>query len=210
MADTCCPPTTKPVDPRFRRALWIALVVNTVMFGVELAGGLAADSVSLLADAVDFLGDAANYALSLFVLMLAPIWRPRAALIKGATMAAYGFFVLAMTVWNASTGTMPEPITMGAIAVLALAANVSVAVMLYMFRHGDANMRSVWLCSRNDAIVNLAVIFAALGVLGSGTAWPDFVVAVAIAALALTSARSVVMQSLAEIREHRFAGEVGN
>ena len=209
MADQCCG-TAPFVDPRFRKALWIALVVNTVMFGVEIAGGLAANSVSLLADAVDFLGDAANYGLSLFVLALAPIWRSRSALVKGWTMGAYGFCVLAKTGWNVVAGATPEPTMMGAIAVLAFIANLSVAFLLYSFRGGDANMRSVWLCSRNDAIVNVAVILAAVGVFGTGTAWPDFAVAIGIAVLALTAARSVIVQSLAEIRGGHAALKVSH
>jgi Co/Zn/Cd efflux system component len=188
-----------PVDPRFRKALWVALIVNSLMFGVEILGGLYAGSVSLLADAVDFAGDAANYALSLAVLSLGLLWRARAALVKGITMGCYGLLVLGKSVWVALYGIAPEPYTMGAIAVLALLANLSVALMLYTFRDGDANMRSVWLCSRNDAIVNLAIIIAALGVLGSGTRWPDLMVAVTISSLALTSAVTVVRQARKEV-----------
>lgn len=187
------------VDPRFRRALWIALVVNAAMFGVEVFGGLRAGSVSLLADAVDFAGDAANYALSLAVLSMGMLWRSRAALVKGLSMGAYGVFVLGKTAWAALAGVPPEPFTMGAIAMLALVANVSVALLLYAHRDGDANMRSVWLCSRNDAIVNVAIGVAALGVFGSGSAWPDLVVAVAIAGLALSAAVSVVRQARGEL-----------
>ncbi|MCY1442213.1 cation diffusion facilitator family transporter [compost metagenome] len=133
------------------------------------------------------------------------LWRARAALVKGLTMGAYGLFVLGKTSWEAMSGVPPEPVTMGAIALLALAANVSVAVMLYAFRDGDANMRSVWLCSRNDAIVNVAVGLAALGVLGTGTAWPDLLVAVVIAALALSGAWSIVRQARGEIADHLAA-----
>ncbi|TIC80512.1 cation transporter [Crenobacter intestini] len=190
------------VDPRFRRALWIALVVNAAMFGVEVFGGLRAGSVSLLADAVDFAGDAANYALSLAVLSMGMLWRSRAALVKGLSMGAYGVFVLGKTAWAALAGVPPEPFTMGAIAMLALVANVSVALLLYAHREGDANMRSVWLCSRNDAIVNVAIGVAALGVFGSGSAWPDLVVAVAIAGLALSAAVSVVRQARGELASH--------
>ncbi len=190
------------VDPRFRRALWIALVVNAAMFGVEVFGGLRAGSVSLLADAVDFAGDAANYALSLAVLSMGMLWRSRAALVKGLSMGAYGVFVLGKTAWAALAGVPPEPFTMGAIAMLALVANVSVALLLYAHRDGDANMRSVWLCSRNDAIVNVAIGVAALGVFGSGSAWPDLVVAVAIAGLALSAAVSVVRQARGELASH--------
>lgn len=193
------------VSPRFRKALWVALAINGLMFLVEIIGGLKSGSVSLLADAVDFAGDAANYGLSLAVLAMGALWRARAALVKGLTMGAYGLFVLGKTAWAAMSGIPPEPLTMGAIALLALAANVSVAVMLYAFRDGDANMRSVWLCSRNDAIVNVAVGLAALGVLGTGTAWPDLLVAVAIAALALSAGWSVVRQARSEIAAHAAA-----
>lgn len=204
MAGCCsggCASSKALVSPRFRKALWVALVINTLMFGVEIVGGLKSGSVSLLADAVDFAGDAANYGLSLAVLAMGLLWRARAALVKGLTMGAYGFFVLGKTAWAAMAGVPPEPFTMGAIALLALAANVSVAVMLYAFRDGDANMRSVWLCSRNDAIVNVAVTLAAVGVLGTGTAWPDLLVAGIIAALALSASVSVVRQARGEIAE---------
>jgi Co/Zn/Cd efflux system component len=188
-----------PVSPRFRRALWIALVVNGLMFLVEIFGGLKSGSVSLLADAVDFAGDAANYALSLAVLTHGPLWRARAALTKGVTMGGYGVFVLAKAAWAALSGVPPEPLTMGGIALVALVANVACALLLYAFREGDANMRSVWLCSRNDAIVNIAIAIAALGVFGTGSAWPDLAVAAVIAALALSSAISVVRQARGEI-----------
>jgi Co/Zn/Cd efflux system component len=202
MADCCsgtCSTTEAPVDPRFRLALWIALVVNTLMFGVEFVGGLSAGSTSLLADAVDFAGDAANYALSLSVLSLGLLWRARAALVKGVTMGVYGLLVLAKTGWEILYGLPPEAYTIGAIGALALVANLGVALTLYRFRDGDANMRSVWLCSRNDAIVNLAIIFAAIGVLGSGTRWPDLLVAAIISSLALSSARIVIRQARNEL-----------
>ena len=194
-----CSADKAAVSPRIRKALWIALAINAVMFLVEILGGLHSGSVSLLADAVDFAGDAANYGLSLVVFSMGLMWRARAALVKGLTMGAYGFFVLGKTAWAAMSGVPPEPITMGSIALLALVANISVAVMLYAFRDGDANMRSVWLCSRNDAIVNVAVGLAALGVMGTGTAWPDLGVAGIIAALALSAGMSVVGQARREL-----------
>ena len=202
MTDPCansCSSRRAHASPRFRRALWIALVVNVVMFGIEFAAGLHADSVSLLADAVDFLGDAANYGLSLFVLSMLPVWRSRAALIKGLTMGAYGVYVLIQAGWNATTGVVPEAMTMGAVSLLALTANVAVAALLYAFREGDANMRSVWLCSRNDAIGNVAVMLAALGVFSTGTAWPDLVVAVGMGLLGLTAAQAVVRHARQEL-----------
>ena len=188
-----------PASPRYRRILWIALWINALMFGVEIAGGIAANSVSLLADAIDFAGDAANYGLSLAVLSLGLVWRARAALVKGLSMGAYGLFVLGKTAWGAWAGSVPEPFTMGAIAFLALLANLAVAGMLYAFREGDANMRSVWLCSRNDAIGNVAVIIAAGGVFGLGSGWPDLVVAAIMATLALTAATSVIRQARREL-----------
>lgn len=188
-----------PVPPGYRRALWVALIVNALMAVVEVTSGLAAGSVSLLADAMDFAGDAANYGLSLAVLSLALAWRSRVAWIKGWSMAAFGVFVLGRGVWSLLTGQVPEPLTMGVVGTLALAANVGVALLLYRFREGDANMRSVWLCTRNDALGNLAVLAAALGVFGTGQAWPDLIVAAVMATLALSAARSVLRQARAEM-----------
>ncbi|XYJ08701.1 cation transporter [Telluria sp. B2] len=202
MADCCgggCSTGKPPVDPRYRRVLWIALVVNALMFGVELAGGWATGSVSLLADAVDFFGDAANYGISLFVLGLAPIWRSRTALVKGASMGAYGAFVLGTALWHLASGTVPEAETMGLIGVLALAANGLVAALLFAFRNGDANMRSVWLCTRNDMIGNVAVLLAALGVWQAGSGLPDLFVAAVMGLLGLSAARSVIAHARREL-----------
>ena len=206
MSDHCCAHGCAPKatqDPRYRRILWIALVVNALMFGVEFVGGVQAGSTSLLADAVDFFGDAANYAVSLLVLSMAAIWRSRAALFKGLCMGAFGIFVITKTAWSISTGTLPEPITMGVIGFLALLANLGVAVLLYAYRSGDANMRSVWLCTRNDAIGNVAVMLAAAGVFGSGSGWPDWLVAALMGALALNASVSVVRHAREEMAEHR-------
>ena len=199
MSTHCCPTPDSAVDPRYRRILWIALLVNAAMFLMEIAAGLQAQSVSLLADAVDFFGDAANYGVSLAVLALLPVWRSRAALLKGLTMGAFGIFVLVKAAWNLKTGVIPEPAIMGAVGFVALIANVSVALMLYRYRSGDANMRSVWLCSRNDAIGNMAVILAALGVFGTGRGWPDIVVALMMGVLALLAAISVIRQASHEL-----------
>jgi Co/Zn/Cd efflux system component len=204
MSDSCCShgcsaPSADP-SPRYRRVLWAALAINAAMFAVELAGGLKSGSVSLLADAVDFFGDAANYGIALMVLGMALRWRARAALLKGLSMGAFGVFVLGRAVWSAASGTVPEPVTMGAIGALALVANVSVAAMLYAWREGDANMRSVWLCSRNDAIGNGAVMAAAFGVFGTGSAWPDLAVATVMGGLALSAAHTVIRQARSELR----------
>jgi Co/Zn/Cd efflux system component len=179
--------------------LQIALVANALMFAIELVLGWRADSVALLADAVDFAGDAANYGISLAVLSMAVVWRARAALIKGWSMGAYGAFVAIHALWNLSMGTVPESMTMGVVGILALLVNVGVAIILYAYRDGDANMRSVWLCSRNDAIGNVAVILAAVAVDRLHAGWPDAVIALFMGALALWSARSVVRQARGEL-----------
>ncbi len=208
MSDACCshgcasPAASQ--SPRYRRVLWAALIINVAMFAVELVGGLQSGSVSLLADAVDFFGDAANYGISLVVLGMALTWRARTAFFKGLCMGAFGVFVLGRAAWTAAAGTVPEPVTMGAIGTVALLANVLVAAMLYAWREGDANMRSVWLCSRNDAIGNLAVMAAALGVFGTGSGWPDVAVAVVMGVLALTAARAVLRQAHAELQASRI------
>ncbi|MEJ5990381.1 cation transporter [Ramlibacter sp. PS3R-8] len=188
-----------PVPPGYRRVLWIALVVNALMFALEVGGGLSSGSVSLLADAIDFFGDAANYGLSLAVLAMGVVARARAAAFKAATMLLFGVAVLARAAWGAWNGVAPEPLTMGVIGTLALLANVGVAVLLYAYREGDANMRSVWLCTRNDAIGNVAVLLAAVGVFGSGTRWPDLLVAAVMAGLALTAGLSVLRQARREL-----------
>ena len=197
--DGCSSSTPPSADPRYRRILWIALVVNAAMFVVELGAGVRSGSASLLADAIDFLGDAANYGVSLWVLAMALTWRARAALLKGASMLAFGVFVIGRVAWGAWQGTPPEPFTMGSVGLLALAANLGVAALLYAYREGDANMRGVWLCTRNDALGNLAVMGAALGVLGTGTAWPDLAVAAIMAGLAISGGWSVIRHARQEL-----------
>jgi Co/Zn/Cd efflux system component len=196
--DSVC--ETAPPDPGYRRALWIALVLNALMFGVELVASFAAQSVSLLADAVDFFGDAANYGVALFVLGLAPAWRSRTALWKGWLMVGYGVFVLGKSAWQWSAGVVPEPFVMGWVSLVALAVNVGVAVLLYAHRTGDAQARSVWLCSRNDALGNLAVMGAAGGVWATAHGWPDIAVALVLAGLALSSGTSVIRHARQELR----------
>ena len=186
-------------SPRYRRILWGALIVNAAMFAIEIAAGVQSGSVSLLADAIDFLGDAANYAVSLLVLGMALAWRARAALLKGASMLLFGLFVAGRAAWAFVYGAPPEAVTMGVVGLLALAANVGVAVALYAYREGDANMRSVWLCTRNDALGNLAVMAAALGVFGTGSAWPDLAVAAVMAGLAITAGVTVLREARREL-----------
>ncbi|MGE6660360.1 cation transporter [Pseudomonas sp. NPDC077408] len=205
MSSRCCDSgcSTPAVNPSFRKALWVALAINLIMFVVEIISGLRSGSVSLLADAIDFAGDAANYGITLVVLSMGLVWRSRAAMVKGLTMLAFGVFVLGRAGWSVYADVVPEPLTMGVIGTLALIANVVVALMLYAFREGDSNMRSVWLCSRNDAIGNLAVMIAAAGVFGTGAAWPDLVVALVMAGLALSAGFSVVRQARQELASHR-------
>lgn len=170
------------------------------MFVIEVAFGLRSQSASLLADAIDFAGDSANYAVSIAVLTASLNLRARTALLKAVCMMGFGVFVMARALWGAWTGTVPDAATMGVISLLALAANLGVAWILYAFREGDANMRSVWLCSRNDAVGNLAVMAAAIGVAGSATAWPDLLVAAVMAYLAIQGGLAVLKQARQELR----------
>jgi Co/Zn/Cd efflux system component len=175
--------------------------MNFAMFVVEFASSVESESASLLADAVDFAGDAANYALSLGALALGLRWQSRAALVKGASMAAYGVGVTGFALWRLASGSAPVPMVMGAVGALALAANVGVAVLLYRHRDGNANMRSVWRCSRNDALGNIAVMLAALGVFGTGSNLPDLAVAGVIATLAIVSGTSTLREARTELRK---------
>ena len=190
-----------PPSGRYRLILWIALIVNGGMFLIEVVAGLTADSVSLQADALDFLGDASNYGISLFVFSMALRVRAKAALFKGLVMALFGVWVLGTAVFNALLGTVPGAVTMGVVGTIALFANAAIFAMLWAYRYGDSNMRSVWLCTRNDVIGNFAVLAAAVGVFGTGTGWPDFIVASIMASLALQSAWVIVRQALMEIRQ---------
>jgi Co/Zn/Cd efflux system component len=199
-SDACSETDPRRGDPAFRRILWIVLAINAAMFIVEIVAGLAAGSASLQADALDFLGDTASYAISLFVVGMALRYRSMAALAKGATMGLFGVWVLGTVVWHSVMGTVPEPLTMGVIGSAALVSNAICFGLLYAYRSGDANMRSVWVCSRNDVLGNLAVLLAALGVFGTGTGWPDIIVASAMAALGVSGGWQIMRQSLEELR----------
>lgn len=199
-ADCCNHHSPTSPDPKYRRILWIALIVNAAMFFVEIIFSVQADSVALLADSIDFLGDAGNYAISLWVLAMSVHARAKASLLKAAFMAVFGIVVLVNAVMNVISGVIPNAQTMTLIGFLALAANVGVAILLYAYRNGDSNMRSVWLCTRNDALGNVAVIIAALGVFGTGTAWPDLIVAIIMAVLAFTAAKQIFVQATRELK----------
>ncbi|MES2055303.1 MAG: cation transporter [Pseudomonadota bacterium] len=199
--------TQKPAnDPRWRRVLWIALIVNAAMFGIELVVGATAESRALQADALDFFGDSASYAISLVVAGMALRWRARAAFAKGATLTVLGGWVLVTAGWAALVGASPQAVPMGVIGVMALIANGGVAALLYRYRQGDANMRSVWICSRNDAIGNVAVVLAAGGVFGTGTMWPDLIVATILAVLGLSGGAQIIRQARQELRADRASG----
>lgn len=177
----------------------MALAANTAMFFVEIVSGIAAESRALQADALDFLGDAANYAISLGVAGLALSWRARAAVLKALTMLAFGVWVLGYAIYGLVAGAQPEAETMGLIGALALLVNLAVTALLFSFRSGDANMQSVWICSRNDAIGNAAVLAAAAGVFGTGRAWPDLLVAAIMAGLAICGGAQVIGQARKEL-----------
>ena len=203
MGKSCCqtpePDDNAHNDPRWRVILWLALIANALMFVVEMIFGVAAESRSLQADALDFFGDAANYAISLGVAGMMLAWRARAALMKAATMLSFGLWVIGYAVYGLVVGASPEPQTMGVIGMLALLVNAAVALLLFRYRDGDANMRSVWICSRNDVLGNIAVLLAALGVFGTGQAWPDLLVAGLMAGLAVWGAAEVFTQARREL-----------
>lgn len=206
MSTVCCPPPTAgtvALALRYRRILWLVLAINAAGFLVEIVAGLAAGSAALQADALDFLADTGNYAISLLVFGMALRWRSLAALAKGASMGLFGLWVAGGTIWYAWRGLPPEAGLMGGIGIMALLLNLACLVLLGGFRGGDANMRSVWVCSRNDVIGNVAVMGAALGVFGSGAGWPDIAVAAIMSALAVWGARQVIGQALDERRQER-------
>jgi Co/Zn/Cd efflux system component len=204
MAGCTCPAETAgAADAVYRRVLWTALVINAAMFLIEGTGGLLSRSVALQADAIDFLGDTAAYAMSLYVLSRSQRWRAGAAIVKGTAMGLFGAGVLANAAYHVISGTVPHALTMGGIGALALVANLACAGLLLRFRGGDSNRRSIWLCSRNDAIGNVAVVIAASGVFASGAGWPDVAVALVLATLAISACWQVLTQALGELRAVR-------
>lgn len=185
----------------YKRVLWVVIAINAVMFLVEISAGLAARSQALKADALDFLGDTTTYAISLMVIGRSVQVRTNAALFKGISLAAFGLLVAGATLYRVWLGVLPEAPVMSAIAVLAFAANLASALLLMKYKDGDANVRSVWLCSRNDAIGNLAVLAAAGGVWALASRWPDLIVAGLMSALFLSSSWQIIRQALEERRE---------
>ncbi len=204
----CCNPGSRPFDGMstdYKRRLWAVIAINAVMFAVEMSAGFLAGSQALKADALDFFGDALTYGISLAVIGSSLSVRANAALFKGASLMAMGLWVLGSTIHQVFVVGVPSAPIMGAIGFLALAANVASVLLLVAYKDGDANVRSVWLCSRNDAIGNVAVMFAALGVWGTATGWPDLIVATLMAGLFLSSAQQIIRQALAEKQQSRLA-----
>ena len=199
-------PAFDGMDRRYRLILWVVIAINGIMFFVEMAAGQLAGSQALKADALDFLGDTLTYGMSLAVIGMSLKVRSTAALVKGASLAAMGLFVLVTTLYQFLVLGVPEAQIMGTIGFLALAANLASVLLLMRYKDGDANVRSVWLCSRNDAIGNVMVMLASGAVWLTATAWPDLVVALAMASLFLKSSWSILTQAWAEYRSGEDSG----
>jgi len=202
MADSCCGANVRfdGLDPRYKRVLWIVIAINAAMFVVEIAAGHIAGSQALQADALDFLGDTLTYGLSLAVIGRSVQTRSYAALFKGLSLTVMGLWVFGSTLYHVLVLGVPRAEIMGVIGFMALAANVASVLLLLRYKDGDANVRSVWLCSRNDAIGNVAVMGAALAVWGTTSAWPDLLVAAIMAGLFLWSSAQILQQGWQEYR----------
>ncbi len=202
--DACCSggvPVFDGVDPRYKRILWTVIAINAAMFVIEMAAGKLAGSQALQADALDFLADTVTYGLSLAVIGSSLRTRATAALFKGLSLSLMALWVFGSTVYQTLVLGVPSAEVMGVIAFMALAANLGSVALLLPYKDGDANVRSVWLCSRNDAIGNVIVMAAALGVWGTASAWPDLIVAAVMAGIFLTSSVQILRQALAEYRQ---------
>ncbi len=199
--DLCCEtPKFDGLSAGFKRALWIIIAINGTMFVVEMIAGFAAGSKALQADALDFLGDAATYCLTLAVVGMPLRTRALAAMAKGLSMIGLGLWIFGSTLYQVLILDVPSADVMGVVGFLALAANLFSVVLLLGFRNGDANVRSVWLCSRNDAIGNVAVMVAALAVWLTNSAWPDLIAAALMAVLFICSAIQIIAQAADERR----------
>ena len=205
--DACCREKEEEVahlQANHGRTLRIVLAINAAFFVIEFVAGILAHSTALLADSLDMLGDSLVYGLSLYVLSRSPRWKVSAAIAKGGIMVAFGIGVLIQAVYKAVAGQVPIYETIGIVGVLALLANAFCFALLYRHKSDNLNMRSTWLCSRNDVIANAAVLAAAFGVYVSQSAWPDVIIGAAIAVLFLKSASTVLRESLLELRSIRM------
>jgi cation diffusion facilitator family transporter len=187
-------------SPAYKRALWTVVAINAGMFGVEITAGALAGSMALQADALDFAADAATYGISLWAIGKALKTRATVALIKGLSLALMAAAILGMAIYQTFILATPEATTMSMVGLMALAANVASAIILMRYKDGDANVRSVWLCTRNDAIGNVAVVLAGVMVAWTASAWPDLIVAMGMAALFLSSSMSILRQAVGELR----------
>jgi cation diffusion facilitator family transporter len=202
MGSQCCSEKKfEGVSKRYKRVLWVIIALNAIMFGVEMTAGFFAQSQALQADALDFLADTVTYTLSLWVIGKSVRLRSAVAIGKGLSLSLIGGWVLFSTLYQMTGVHSPEPTTMSWVALLALAVNMLSVILLISYKDGDANVRSVWLCSRNDAIGNIAVILAASGVWATKTGWPDLIVALLMAILFLSSSLQIIRQAFAERRE---------
>ncbi len=199
MSDSCqdgCMSSGQHQSKKYRRILWICLFANIVMFFVQAIASMSAYSASLLANSADFLSDSINYGITLFVIAGSDTSKRRASMIKGLSLAATGLWAAFETLHHTLSQNIPEADIMGWVSLIALVVNVACAMLLYKYREGDINMRSVWICSRNDALGNIAVMIAAGGVFATATVWPDVVVAAILAGLALHGAKQILSQSI--------------
>lgn len=199
---SCCGATVKfdGASPAYRRILFAVIAINAVAFVAVAGGALAQGSASLGANALDFFADCATYAISLWAIGKSVRVRSGAALLKGASLGLLAMFILGFAIWRAVSGAPPEGTVITSLGAFGFFANALAALLLVRHREGDANVRSVWLCSRNDAIGNVAVMVAALGVWGTATGWPDLIVAGIMASLFLSSAVKILIQARAELR----------
>ena len=202
MSASCCGNETRfeGLDPAYKRRLWAVISINAVMFLVEMGAGALAGSRALQADALDFLGDTLTYGMTLAVIGSALRVRAWAAFVKGISLTVMGVWVLGATAYHVLVVGIPQAEVMGLVGFLALAANATSVLLLIRYKDGDANVRSVWLCSRNDAIGNVAVMLAALGVWITGTRWPDLCVAALMAGVFVTSSVQILRQAVGELR----------
>jgi Co/Zn/Cd efflux system component len=201
-ANCCADKKFDGVSERYKRILLVVIALNALMFGVEIAGGIFSQSQALQADALDFLADSLTYGMSLWVIGRSLSLRSNVAIAKGVSLAAMGGWVLFSTIYRVFTEHTPEPFTMGWIAVCALGVNLLSVLLLLTYKDGDANVRSVWLCSRNDAIGNIAVMVAAVTVAYTQSGWPDLIVAFLMSGLFFNSSIQIIRQSIKEKRDH--------
>ncbi|MFZ7267231.1 cation transporter [Avibacterium avium] len=202
MACQSCCSSNQPIhqSPKYKKALWIVLILNLSMFFVEIVMGIKSGSTSLLSDSLDFLGDSANHLISLIVLPMALSYRAKASMVKGLTMGVFGLFILITTIYRAFYGEIPSYSEMSIVGFLALLVNVSALLILLKFRDGDSNVRSVWVCSRNDAIGNVAVILAGIAVYFFQSKYPDLIVAFILAFLALQASQEIIKRAWVEVK----------